>query len=281
MTICIVGLGLIGGSLALALKEAGFASKIIGVDNNPSHVKEALNLGLITDSMSLEDAVSKSNFTLLAIPVNAAKNLIVRILDDVPNNGVVMDMGSTKLAIANSAKSHPKRKHFVAAHPIAGTENTGPSAAFNSLFTNKMVIICDQELSSQNALDESIELFNALKMQITYMSSAEHDKHIAYVSHLSHVSSFALGLTVLAIEKDEKNIFNMAGSGFESTVRLAKSSPQMWNPILLENSENILEALDAYINQLISFKELIVNKNGAQLTQLMEQANSIRKILKK
>ena len=279
MVVTIIGLGLIGGSLGLSLKQNGFASKIIGVDNNPSHAKEAIELEIVDEIMTLEEAIDVSRLVLLAIPVNTAKKLLPSILDLAKPETVVVDMGSTKVGICEAAKNHNNRQCFVASHPIAGTENSGPSAAFSTLFMQKVSIICEKDLSGKYALGLAERLYKSMYMKLIYMNPDEHDRHIAYVSHLSHITSFALGLTVLEVEKDEKTIFNMAGSGFASTARLAKSSPQMWAPIFEQNSKNLSTVLEAYIDNLKLFKMHIDNGDSDEIHKLMADANRIRKIL--
>jgi len=278
MNIVIIGLGLIGGSLGLALK--GFQTRIIGVDANPEHCKQAIELGLVENVMPLEEAIKIADLILLAIPVNYIVILLPEILDKINDNAVVADMGSTKSLICNAVRKHSRRKNFVASHPIAGTENTGPAAAFNTLYDKKITIICEKKLSADFAISMVVKMYQLLNMQILFMEPESHDRHIAYVSHISHISSFMLGLTVLEIEKSEKTIFNMAGSGFASTVRLAKSSPDMWNPIFEQNSKHIVKALDAYIQKLSEFKKHIEDNQWEDLHHMMKTANGIRRILK-
>lgn len=278
MTITIIGIGLIGGSLALALR--GFQTHIIGVDNNEAHIKQALDLQIIDEALSYQKAVELADLVLLAIPVDAARRLLPDVLNRINTDTVVCDMGSTKQGICEAVRKHPHRSNYVASHPIAGTEHSGPKAAFPQLFNNKVTIICERERSADFALATIEKMYKILNMNIINMGAEEHDRHIAYVSHLSHISSFSLGATVLAIEKDEANIFNMAGSGFASTVRLAKSSPQMWGPILLQNKTHISNALQAYIENLQYFKQLIDDGDIEKLMQLMTEANDIRRILK-
>ena len=277
--VTIIGLGLIGGSMALDLHKKRFAKHFIGVDQNSSHTKEALELKLVDEVLPLESGVKAADVVILAIPVDAARKAISEVLDLLPEGSVLLDVGSTKRGVCGVVKSHPKRSQYVACHPIAGTEFSGPTAAHYGLFTNKVNIICDKELSSDESLKVAHELFGALEMKTAYMDSDEHDRHIAYVSHLSHVTSFTLGLTVLDIENNEKNIFNMAGSGFASTVRLAKSSADMWSPIFEQNSENLVEALDAYIEKLTVFRKAIVTKDREQTHGLIKKGNDIRRIL--
>jgi len=279
--VTIVGLGLIGGSFALALKKTGLAEHITGVDSNLDHQKEALELGIVDEIDNLKDAVLKSDLIVLAIPINAAQKVLPEILDYIPEESIVMDMGSTKAGICEKVNNHPKRKNFVATHPIAGTENSGPKAAFAELFLNKVSIICDPEKSSSSAVKKVKKIYQNLWSNVSTMTAEEHDKHIAYVSHLSHITSFALGQTVLGIEKDEKAIFDMAGSGFESTVRLAKSSPDMWTPIFIQNRENLLNAIDAYEEQIIKMRKMIETADAESIHQYLSNTNDIRRILNK
>lgn len=279
MKVAIVGTGLIGGSLALALKKNGFASQIIGVDQNPDHLEKALSLKIIDKRATLQEACTLADVIILTIPVDAISAALSQVLDLIPDSTIVIDMGSTKEKICASVEKHARRNCFVAAHPIAGTENTGPEAAIVDLFQNKKTIICESERSNPKALERAEQIFHSLEMSIEYMAAKDHDLHIAYVSHLSHISSFTLGLTVLEKEKNEKLIFNMAGSGFASTVRLAKSSPEMWAPIFDQNKENISNALGTYIQNLQAFKEAIDNNDLQKTKTMMKQANGIRKII--
>jgi prephenate dehydrogenase len=279
MKVTVIGLGLIGGSLARSLRKNGLATSLVGVETNASHAEEALQLGLVDQVQSLEEGCAEADLVVLAIPVDAARQLVLAVLDLVLPKAVVADMGSTKEGICKTVEKHEKRGQFVAAHPIAGTENNGPRAAIDGLFAEKVAIICNREQSSEAALECVEEMFRVLQMNVISMNSKEHDEHIAYVSHLSHISSFALGNTVLEIEKDEKSIFNMAGSGFASTVRLAKSAPSMWAPIFAQNHENISAALAIYINKLTHFKKLIDEKDVKGLASLMSDANEVRRVL--
>jgi prephenate dehydrogenase len=276
--VAVIGLGLIGGSLALELKKR-FDWTVIGVDSNKEHAEKALELGIV-DQISDFSIVKTADVVVLAVPVNYAPQLASDVLDTIKNEALVFDVGSTKENICKKVVKHSKRVNFVAVHPIAGTEFSGPEAAIYNLFDGKVNIICDRELSSNEAVEKTLAIFEGLKMRTIFMNSTEHDKHIAYVSHLSHISSFMLGKTVLKIEKDEKNIFDMAGSGFESTVRLAKSSPKMWSPIFVENKKNILTSLDEFIKNLNEFRDLIVNEDTEELQNSMSETNYIKEILK-
>lgn len=280
MNICIVGLGLLGGSTALGLKAKNSGYRIIGVDNNREHAARAL-VGEIADKiMTLKQGVRSADIVILATPVSVIIRQLPQVLDVLPRNSVVTDMGSTKEKICRTVVNHPKRGQYVAAHPIAGTERSGPDAAFAELLYNKQMILCDRERSDIEALELVENIFKLkLNMQISYMSAEAHDRHIAYVSHLSHISSFALSTTVLEKEKDERSIFEMAGSGFSSTVRLAKSSAQMWSPIFTQNTRNISEALDAYIKNLQIFKKIVDEQDEAESKRLIENANDIKRIL--
>lgn len=279
MKATIVGLGLIGGSFALGLKKTGLVTEIIGVDRNPDHAAQAMDLGLVDSILNSDEALSTADLVVLAIPVNSLNTFLPHVLDVVNDNAVVIDAGSTKSSICKVIANHPKRKQFVAAHPIAGTENSGPTAAFHGLFKEKTNIICESGKSSEHALAVANTVFNALEMKTIYMEADEHDKHVAYVSHLSHVSSFLLGQTVLDIEKDEKNIFDLAGSGFASTVRLAKSSPDMWAPIFEQNVEYLSQALLEYIMHLQRFHYHLMKRDTKELHRIMSKANEIRRVL--
>ena len=279
MKVCVIGLGLIGGSIATSLKNRGFASQVIGVDNNETHCKEALEIGFVNKILPLEEAVSLSQVILLAVPVDAGKNMLTSLLDQINDDQIIIDMGSTKEGICSIADLHPKRNLFVASHPIAGTENVGPKASFDGLYDNKITIICDEDKSNKSAVKLCKSIYEVLKMKVLFMDSKEHDRHIAYVSHLSHITSFVLGQTVLEIEEDEKSIFNMAGSGFASTVRLAKSSPDMWAPIFEQNQKHLSTALGAYINNLQAFKDNIESGDKESLHGLMKKVNDIRRVL--
>lgn len=279
MIVCVIGLGLLGGSFALALKAKRKNVQIIGVDTNPENADKALKLHIADKILPLEDAVKAADLVVLAIPVNAIAQLVCPVLDLLPAHATLLDLGSTKELICQEADMHAKRGQFVPTHPIAGTEYSGPEAAFASLLESKTMIICDREKSNPASLKLVEALCQELNMPLRYMDSTAHDLHLAYVSHLSHISSFALGITVLDKERDEKNIFDMAGSGFSSTVRLAKSSPQMWGPIFTQNKRNVSEALGSYIKQLQAFKDIIDAEDEEQTMELMHRANDIRRIL--
>jgi len=280
MIICIVGIGLIGGSLAIDLKRRGFAATIIGVDSNLHHQNIALHSGLVDEIDTLENAVNKSDLIILSTPVNTNREMLPAILTQIAGTSkVVTDMGSTKAGIAEAVINHPNRGRYVASHPMAGTEFSGPMAAIGKLFDYKHVIICDRELSDTDALETVAEMYKTLNMRISYMPAVDHDVHVAYVSHISHITSFSLALSVLDKEKDEENILKLAGGGFESTVRLAKSNAETWAPIFLQNSDYIIEVLDNYLEKMILFRKFILEKNQEGLKDLMNEANKIRKIL--
>lgn len=279
MIVSIIGLGLIGGSVGKRLREVSFSNEVVGYDQNEDNCEKAESLGLVDRTASLDEIIVVSDLIIMAIPVDAMAKMIPSLLDSVGSKTVVMDLGSTKERISVAVDHHSKRKQFVAAHPIAGTENSGPEAAFSTLFLNKTGIICDHELSSNVAYEMARACLEAMGMHIIEMDSKSHDLHIAYVSHISHISSFVLGQTVLEIEKDEVNIFNLAGSGFASTVRLAKSSPQMWAPIFKENKKHISNALGAYIDNLAAFKELLDKGEENAMIACMDNANDIRRVL--
>ena len=278
MKIGIIGLGLIGGSFAIAAKKHVSPSKLFGNDKNIENEKKALELGLIDEILKKSDFF-QMDVILLAIPVDAALDLIDDLLDQINDNTLIIDVGSTKSMICEKVAFHPKRNQFLATHPIAGTEFSGPTAAFDSLFIGKSQILCETNKTRPDLLEWAVNWFKNINMRLREMDPKEHDKHIAYVSHLSHISSFMLGKTVMEKEKDEKTIFDMAGSGFESTVRLAKSSPDMWTPIFKQNQENILEVLDHYISNLQEFKRLIEQKNYEAIYDKILKTNTIKEIL--
>ncbi len=274
----IVGVGLIGGSLALKCRKNGLANRIVGVDNSQEHGREAIELGLVDEMMALDEAILMADVIVLAVPVGVLSALLPYVLDRV-TNPVVIDMGSTKSQLAAVVKDHPRRGRFVASHPMWGTEYSGPGAAVENAFEDKAVIVCDALESDPDALAMATEIFNSLKMRIIEMGSNDHDLHAAYVSHISHITSFALANTVLEKEKEDDAIFEMASAGFESTVRLAKSSPDMWTPILMQNRENILDVLNEHITQLRKFKSCLEKENWEYLNELMSKANQIRRII--
>lgn len=278
MIITIIGLGLIGGSAALDLKQRGFANKIIGVDNNPMHAHQAKKLGLVDEVQDLESAIKMSHMVLLAIPVNACLKTLPQVMDLIDQQ-IVTDLGSTKESLIESIAKHPKRKQYVPAHPMAGTEFSGPQAAHSGLFDGKCSIICNPEDSHKDAVDLVTDLFHCLKMRIVYMDAEVHDRQAAYVSHLSHISAFALSLTVLQKEKKDKHIFELASGGFDSTVRLAKSSAEMWTPIFQQNKKNITKVLQKYIDSLQEFKDRIEQDDLLGVDDLINEANDIRRVL--
>lgn len=278
MNIGVIGLGLIGGSFALAAKEHLEDVVLYGADQNQAHLEEAIESGIVDQSLSPE-LYPKMDVMILAIPVNAASLLILNILDQINDNALLFDAGSTKTSICKIVSLHPKRNQFLATHPIAGTEFSGPSAAFADLYVNQTQILCEAQKTRPDLLEWAVQFFRLMKMNIEEMDPQAHDQHIAYVSHISHISSFMLGKTVMEKEQDERTIFDMAGSGFASTVRLAKSSPEMWTPIFEQNSVNILEVLNEYIANLKEFKKLLENKNWSAMHEQMQEINAIKTIL--
>ncbi|AXG68059.1 prephenate dehydrogenase [Kordia sp. SMS9] len=279
MNVYIIGIGLIGGSMSLDIQSAYPEASIYGIDVNDAHLEEALQRQLIHEKATLQH-VQNADIVIITIPVHASIGIITEVLDEINDNTLVIDAGSTKEKICQSIAKHPKRRNFLAAHPIAGTEFSGPSAAIQRLFDGKTNIICEVEKTAFSLQEKALELFKNLGMRIRYMDPKSHDKHIAYVSHLSHISSFMLGKTVIEKEKNERDIFDLAGSGFASTVRLAKSSPAMWTPIFEQNKANVIETLDEYIQNLQEFKSLMVQDNFEGIYKEMENTNHIKKILK-
>lgn len=278
MKVISIGIGLIGGSLALNIKQLFDQATVLGKDINESHLKKALELGII-DGTAQETDFKTADLIIVSIPVHATAKLLPEILDAIGPQTLVMDVGSTKAHICQSVSGHPKRSQFLAMHPIAGTEFSGPEAALLGLFEGKTNIVCEIEKTAFKLQEQALKLFAKLGMRIRYMDPVAHDKHIAYVSHLSHISSFMLGKTVIDKEENEKDIFDLAGSGFESTVRLAKSSPTMWAPIFHQNKENVLESLEEYIRNLQEFKSLIEQEQLDLLEKTMQDTNKIKEIL--
>lgn len=276
--IYIIGVGLIGGSIARDLKRLYPDLHVKGIDANDEHLDEALNLNLI-DQKSNYSELKEADFVVLSIPVDHAIIELPKILDQVSDETLVIDVGSTKLPVCKAVENHPKRRNFLATHPIAGTEFSGPTAAIEGLYKDKTNIICEVEKTAFKLQEKALQMFSDLGMRIRYMNPEAHDKHIAYVSHLSHISSFMLGKTVIEKEKNERDIFDMAGSGFESTVRLAKSSPAMWTPIFKQNKENVIETLDEYINNLTAFKAFMEADNFEEIYKEMQNTNHIKEIL--
>ncbi len=278
MVVTIIGIGLIGGSLAITLKENGFASRIIGVDASQDNLDKALRRRLIDADMPLEEGVAAAGLVVAATPVDVMLELLPRVLDQVERQ-VVIDVGSAKMRLMQAVKGHPKRGRYVATHPMAGTEHSGPEAAIPKLFDHKCTVLVDVEDSDPDALEVAERMYASIPMRRVCLDSRLHDEHTAYVSHISHISSFALALTVLAKEKDESRIFELASGGFDSTVRLAKSSPDMWIPIFRQNRDNVLDVLDEHINQLARFRSLLIKQDFDAFYRLIQEANQIRRIL--
>ena len=277
--IAIVGVGLIGGSLAIQLHEKKISSRLIGVDANADHAQQAIDLELVDEVMNLGDAIAASDVIVLAIPVDKVVAILPPIMDKIEMQ-VVIDLGSTKSQSIECIKNHPKRGRFVATHPMWGTEYSGPGAAVRGAFENKAVIICNPEESDADALMWVKGMYKKIGMHLLEMEAKAHDLHAAYVSHISHITSFALANTVLQKEKEDNAIFELASAGFESTVRLAKSNPAMWVPIFMQNKENVLDVLKEHIAQLTRFKESIEKEDNEYLMRLIEEANKIRRIIK-
>lgn len=278
MKVFVVGVGLIGGSMALDLKGIDSSIQIHGVDENPTHLEEALALGVI-DKIDTFDAISQADRVIMSTPVKASLVLLPKLLEKLNSDALLWDVGSTKEKLCMQVKDHPKRDQYLAAHPIAGTEFSGPKAAHKGLFKGKPQILCEPKKTRPDLLNWAKTTFRSMGMYLRFMEAADHDKHMAYVSHLSHISSFMLGKTVLEREDDEQNIFDLAGSGFESTVRLAKSSPEMWAPIFEQNKDNIIHILEAYIQNLQNFKVKLEENNFADLHQQMKNTNQLTNIL--
>ena len=284
MVVGIIGLGLIGGSMAIDLKRRGFADRVIGVESDPVASEAALRMGLADEIVSFEDCVRGSDIVVVAVPVGTAVKMLPRVLDIFMEDGfggkIVIDACTTKSQITRSVHYHPLRGRFVATHPMAGTEYSGPWAAMPNLFDGRACIFANSEDSDPQALKKVEDLYGVLNMRPIYMNADNHDVHTAYVSHISHVTSFALALTVLDKEQDEKHIFDLASGGFSSTVRLAKSSSDMWVPILTQNRENVLKVIDTYLEKMKEFRDAIDSYDEERIEGLIHEANKIKKILR-
>lgn len=284
MIVGVIGLGLIGGSMAIDLKRRGFAERILGVEEDPVHASAAMGIGLADEIVPLEDCIDRSDIIVVSVPVGAAVKLVCRILDRFQETGVkdkiVIDTCSTKEQITLATHYHPCRGQFVSTHPMAGTEYSGPWAAMPNLFDGRACIFANAQESDPKALKAIETLYDVLNMRPLYMDASQHDVHTAYVSHISHVTSFALALTVLDKEKDEKHIFDLASGGFSSTVRLAKSSADMWVPILTQNRDNVLHVMDTYIEKMQAFRRAIADFDEVEIRRLIEEANRIKKIIR-
>lgn len=279
-TVTIVGVGLISGSFSLALKERALVKKVIGVSRTEASAQKAIALGLIDEALPLEEAVKQADLIYVAIPVDATIGVMQQVMDMVTDKQIVADAGSTKHALCTSLDGHPMRHRFVATHPMWGTEYSGPEAAVRNAFAGRSCVICEKEKSDAAAVALVEDIYRQLGMHLVYMDADSHDMHTAYVSHISHITSFALANTVLEKEREENTIFELAGGGFESTVRLAKSNPAMWVPIFKQNRENVLDVLNEHISQLRKFKACLEKENYTYLQELIEQANKITRILK-
>ena len=281
MRICIIGLGLIGGSFALAIHKHSLAERIFGVDASPRNAEKALELGLVDELTTFDRATEVADMVVLATPVDVIPQLAIKLLNRVHDNQTVVDLGSTKEELCEIISQHPRRARFVAAHPMWGTEHSGPEAAVEGAFAGCNTVLCEVEQSDEKAVAEVEHIFTKIGMKIMRMSPAQHDTHAAYVSHISHITSFILATTVLEKERESDTILNLAGGGFESTVRLAKSSPDMWIPILTQNKYNVLDVLREYIHQLEIFRKALEKDNRAEIRATIERANQIRKVLDK
>ena len=279
-SITIVGVGLISGSFSLALKDRGLVRRVIGVSRTDGSLEKALELGLIDEALPLEQAVKQSELIYVAIPVDATVPVMRQVMDLITDKQIVADAGSTKKALCESLADHPMRKRFVATHPMWGTEYSGPEAAVHHAFEGRTCVICEKEKSDPDAVEVIEDLYRQMGMHLVYMDADSHDMHAAYISHISHITSFALANTVLEKEKEDGAIFDLAGGGFESTVRLAKSNPSMWLPIFKQNKDHVLDVLNEHIAQLRKFKSCLEKENYGYLQELMENANKIRRIIK-
>lgn len=280
MVTAIIGTGLIGGSFALCLREQGLAERIIGVERSASHASRAVELGIVDEVAPLDEAIATADLIVIATPVDSIPTLAVKVLNKIAPHQTVIDVGSIKEELCEMISQHPARGRFVATHPMWGTEHSGPEAAMRGAFAGRRVVICERERSDSDALQLVEEIYRKVGMTPIYMGAEEQDVHCAYISHISHITSFALALTVLEKEREEEHIFDLASAGFESTVRLAKSAPETWTPIFLRNKYNVLDVLGEHIHQLQVLRKMIERDDAEGLTDAMRHANSIRRILK-
>lgn len=278
MKITVIGIGLIGGSMARALRIAEFADMVYGVDSDEEHIRTALDLGIIDQAISLQQAGTMSDLIIVATPVDSIIGIVSQLLDEVQDS-IIIDVGSTKSALMAAIKTHPNRGRFVATHPMAGTEYSGPEAAIPDLFINKCTVLVDVEDSDEDAVEAVKRMYRAMQMSLVFHDSVDHDLHTAYVSHISHISSFALALTVLEKEKNEKRIFELAGGGFRSTVRLANSNADTWVPIFEQNRDYVLDVLDEHINTISRFRTLLIKRDFEGFRNMILQANQIKRII--
>ena len=278
MKFFLIGTGLIGGSMSKDLRNILNNIQIHGIDKNEISVKHAKSIGVIDNIDSLEN-LNSADRVILSVPVSESLKILPIVLDNLNKDALVWDVGSTKFSLCKLVENHSKREQFLATHPVAGNELSGPEASIENLFNGKVQILCEINKTRPDLLQWAESIFNSMGMKIRYMNPEEHDKKMAIVSHLSHISSFMLGKTVMESEKNDQNILDFAGSGFESTVRLAKSSPEMWSSIFKDNRENILEILNAYIENLKQFHFKIENENYNDLKNQMIQTNKLKKIL--
>ncbi len=279
MVVAIIGIGLIGGSLGITLQENGYAGRTVGVDAKPENAAKAIRRRLIEEELTLDEALVQADVLILATPVDAMRTLLPRLLDGVRTDQTIVDVGSTKELLLDAVLEHPNRARYVACHPMTGTEYSGPEAALPNLFDRKTCVIVDREDSAPDALATARALFESAGMTVSYLDRKAHDLHCAYVSHISHIASFALALTVLEKERDEQRIFELASSGFGSTVRLAKSSADMWVPIFRQNRDHVLDVLDEHIEQLSRFRTQLIKRDFDGFYERIERANDIRKII--
>lgn len=280
MKVLFVGTGLIGGSFSLAMQKQGFLKEAGGYSIDRASLDRSVELGIIDQKFeSLNDGIAWADWIIISIPVDVISRLLPSILDQISMDQIVVDFGSTKGKICSGVANHPNRSRYIAAHPIAGTEYSGPDAAFDSLFDEKMMIVCEEERTDKAALEAFVSICQGLQMKIEFMEAGAHDRHLAYISHLSHITSYALSNAVLAKEKDGEIILELAGSGFESTVRLAKSSPEMWTPIFMENKTMVLEALNEFMDKASNFRDLLQKDDSEGITTFLDQGRAIKKVI--
>ncbi|WP_394909189.1 prephenate dehydrogenase [uncultured Helicobacter sp.] len=272
----IIGLGLIGGSMGLALRELGGFGCIAGFDNNPLHSQQALSLGLVDECISLEELISDGDVLFLATPVESIIALLPKLTSIKPS-ATIIDLGGTKELIIKHIPDSI-RKNFIAAHPMAGTEFYGPKAALPHLFKDSIVILTNLEESGEAQIQMAREIFLGIGMKIIKMDAHEHDRHIALISHMPHIISYALANAVLS-QEDPQTILALIGGGFRSMSRLSKSSPKMWNDIFKQNTQNVLDSITSFQDELQKAKNMLESKDWEGLEAFMAQANKLQEFM--
>lgn len=279
-TITIIGTGLIGSSAGLVLQNQG--NFIIGYDNSKKNLQQALSMGAINkESNDLKEICRQSAAVFLCVPVEEIKKSLGKILSTVSKNCVVIDMGSTKTSICRQVRNHPNRSAYVAAHPLAGSEQSGPAFAKETLFAGKTIVVCEKELSSQNSIKTALNLFHEMGLHTIFMTPEKHDSMLAITSHLPQVLSYALAGIPEFRYQENMGWEKLTGGGFETTTRLALSSSEVWMPILMDNKKALIGNIQSLSNTLLLFAEKLASNDFAAVSDLIQTANKVRKTLDK